>query len=107
MTDEITQAAPEASPVVVAPVEVAPSVTKTVRHQRKQSAVNTLSAETEITTVVTDDESAELPASVKLASPYAFYDDAGALQSWAAGQVVDDAAVIALLVDRGAIFEAE
>lgn len=103
---EIVAAAEVAAVAAIAP-ESAPAATKTVRHQRKKSSVNTVSAETEVTTVVTDDEAVELPASVKLASPYAFYDDAGELQSWAAGQVVEDAAVIALLVDRGAIFEAE
>ncbi|NMM21837.1 MAG: hypothetical protein HHJ15_18110 [Rhodoferax sp.] len=110
---EGNEAAANAAPEIVSvaavaaiAAESAPASTKTVRHQRKKSSVNTVSAEIEITTVVTDDVEA-MPVRVTLASPYAFYDDAGALQSWAAGQVVDDSVVIAVLVDSGAIFEAE
>lgn len=79
---------------------------RTVRTQVNETSVLATTAETVTTTAVQDTQVDELPASVTLAAPYAFYDDEGALRSWGQGRVVDDPAEIALLVERGAIFEA-
>lgn len=84
----------------------APKGKRTLRTQVQQSSVLAATAETVTTTDVQDKEVDELPASVKLAAPYAFYDDEGALHSWPQGFVAVDAAEIALLIERGAIFEA-
>jgi hypothetical protein len=92
----------------VAPVAAEPAKGKSkIRRQKQVTTVNTLTAEPVTETVVVESEDADLPASVKLAAPYAFYDDVGALRSWAAGQTVEDLAEIAILVERGALFEAE
>lgn len=45
------------------------------------------------------------PVYVTLSAPYAYYDDAGMLHSWSAGQKVEDAADILLLTERGAELE--
>jgi len=45
---------------------------------------------------------ATLPQSVTLASPYGFYDDDGAGNWWAAGQVVTDPDEIMILIERDA-----
>ncbi len=119
--DENTQAPAEAAqnaaPEVVAPQAPAaqapaaqvdasePAQPKKVRRQRAQVSTNPVTAEQTTETVVDEVDAAALPSSVTLAAPYAFYDDAGELRSWAQGRVVDDPAEIALLVDRGAIFE--
>lgn len=89
----------------LAPVEAAPATV--VRRQRKQQTMNVLTAQLQDETVITDDLAEALPVSVTLAAPYGFYADDGQYHAWAAGQTVVDAAVIALLVARGAIFEAE
>lgn len=52
-------------------------------------------------------KAAALPASVKLASPYAFYDDDNNMRSWSHGQVVTDPEHIAVLLERAAPLEAE
>ena len=44
-------------------------------------------------------------ASVTLAAPYAFYDDAGDLQAWQAGYAESDPVKIAVLIQRGAPLE--
>lgn len=101
MTDELNLpdiAVPEAA--TIAPVAV-------VRHQRKKQTVRALTAEVQEETVITDDATDVLPTRVTLAAPYGFYAEDGAYVAWAAAQVVEDAAEIALLVARGAIFEAE
>jgi hypothetical protein len=101
--------APEVAPVVVDPVPapVAPTVKTKVRHQRQKQVTSIVTAEELTETEITDDDVDVLPASLTLAAPYAFYDDAGAMHQWLAGQTVADATEIALLVDRGAIFKAE
>jgi hypothetical protein len=43
-----------------------------------------------------------LPESVTLAAPHGFYDEAGDLQAWLAGEVVTAKAEIKLLIERGA-----
>ena len=48
-----------------------------------------------------------LPESVKLASPFGYYDDDGTGHFWSAGHVSTDPEEIALLVEHGALFEAE
>lgn len=101
MTDEINLP----DEVAIAPDVARVAPVAVVRHQRTKRTVNPVTAETLEQTVITDDAADVLPARVTLAAPYGFYDDAGVYQSWAAGQVVQDAAVIALLVARGAIFE--
>jgi hypothetical protein len=45
---------------------------------------------------------AKLPDSVKLAAPHGFIDEAGDLQAWLQGEVVNKAADIKLLIERGA-----
>lgn len=47
-------------------------------------------------------KSGDLPASVKLAAPHGFIDEAGDLQAWLQGEVVTEAKDIALLIERGA-----
>jgi hypothetical protein len=48
-------------------------------------------------------QNADSPASeVVLAAPYAYYDEDEKLHAWSAGEVVRDAATIALLTERGA-----
>lgn len=93
-----------AAPAVAQPVK---GSTK-IRRQKQVTTVNTLTAESVTKIEVVESEDAELPKSVKLAAPYAFYEDeGGALRTWAAGQTVEDPAEIAILVERGALFEAE
>jgi hypothetical protein len=114
MNDFEIPAFDQQSPVFdpIAPVYSAPVAPvkarggKALRTQTRVTEVDPVTAVASTKTVIEDTEPSELPASVKLAAPYAFYDDNGELQSWAQGQIVDDAEVIALLVDRGAIFEA-
>ncbi len=45
---------------------------------------------------------AMLPDSVTLASPYGYYDDAGVMRMWFAGQVVTDSDQIEDLLERDA-----
>lgn len=88
------------------PEATKPSGKKTTRRQR--SATRAQLDGTELTdTTVTEEGVATLPATVTLACPFAYYDDAGDLHSWGAGRVVTDADEIADLAARGAIFEAE
>jgi hypothetical protein len=47
-------------------------------------------------------KTAPLPDSVTLAAPHGFYDEAGDLQAWLAGEVVTAKAEIKLLIERGA-----
>jgi hypothetical protein len=47
-------------------------------------------------------KTASLPDSVTLAAPHGFYDEAGDLQAWLAGEVVTAKADIKLLIERGA-----
>ena len=47
-------------------------------------------------------KTASLPDSVTLAAPHGFYDEAGDLQAWLAGEVVTAKAEIKLLIERGA-----
>lgn len=89
---------------VAAPAKVARR--GTLRVQRQVVAVDPVTADATTETVVQDEEESALPESVTLASPYAYYDDEGALHSWLGGQVVTGAEEIALLVGRGAIVEA-
>lgn len=49
--------------------------------------------------VTQETECAPLPARIELTAPFGFYDEAGTLRMWQAGQVVDDPADIATLVD--------
>lgn len=89
---------------------LAASQKKGKRNVRRQVTTNVVDAATTGTvkkTNVVDSDEAELPARVTLAAPYAFYDDENVLHSWLAGSVVEDPAEIAVLVDRGAVFEAE
>jgi hypothetical protein len=44
-------------------------------------------------------------AAVRLVSPFAFYDDAGALHSWTEGAIVADPDEIGILTARGAPIE--
>lgn len=99
----------EVAPVVVDPVPapVAPVVKTKVRHQRQKQVTSIITAEEQTVTEITADDVDVLPTSLTLAAPYAFYDDAGEMHQWLAGQTVSDATEIALLVDRGAIFKAE
>lgn len=99
----------EASAPLTAPVDSAPVAKgkRTVRRQVTAKVVDAANTTTVETTKVVDTDEAELPPSVKLAAPYAFYDDDGQLHSWLQGSEISDADTIALLVDRGAIFEAE
>ncbi len=108
VVDPVTTA-PEVAPEVVDPVPapVAPVVKTKVRHQRQKQVTSIVTAEEQTETEITDDDVDVLPTSLTLAAPYAFYDDAGAMHQWLAGQTVSDATEIALLVDRGAIFKAE
>ena len=108
VVDPVTTA-PEVAPVVVDPVPapVAPVVKTKVRHQRQKQVTSIVTAEEQTETEITDDDVDVMPASLTLAAPYAFYDDAGEMHQWLAGQTVSDATEIALLVDRGAIFKAE
>lgn len=39
-----------------------------------------------------------VPSSIKLTNPFGFYDDAGTLQMWQAGQIVTDPSEIATLL---------
>ena len=74
-----------------------------VRRQGKGSVMSIITAiPREVATIDEDDE--QIPASVTLAAPYAYYDDSDVLRSWAAGQVVADASDVSLLIERGAIF---
>lgn len=57
-----------------------------------------------LTETVTEKVLDSMPVQVTLAAPHAFYDEAGKLFSWAAGQVVDAADEVELLVKRGALF---
>ena len=78
-----------------------------VRRQKVEVVTDVVTDQKTTRDVLTDEDVEALPASVKVAAPYAFYDDNGKLHSWAAGQVLDDAEEIAILVDRGVIFEAD
>lgn len=100
------EVAPQATPEPTAAPAPAPKGKRTVRTQVKETSVLATTAEKVTTTAVQNTEVDELPARVVLAAPYAFYDDDGALRSWGQGRVVEDPAEIALLIDRGAIFEA-
>lgn len=53
----------------------------------------------------TKDEPATMPASVTLASPFGFYDDAGLGRFWSAGQVVTKPDEVAILIERMAPLE--
>lgn len=44
----------------------------------------------------------ELPAKLRMTHPYAFFEEAGRLRSWAVGEIVTDLHEIALLVERKA-----
>lgn len=87
------------------PVPTSKGKKPTIRREGKATRVIPASAETVTDAVVTDTEVDALPASATLAAPYAFYDDDSKLHSWAAGQVISDPNELALLVERGAIFE--
>lgn len=111
VSDTIATAIPVESesptePIVVVAAEPVQEKAK-VRRQKQVNSVSILNAESATETVVIETEEEELPKSVKLAAPYAFYDDGGALRSWSAGQVVEDSVEIAMLVDRGVLFDAE
>ncbi|MGJ7529847.1 hypothetical protein [Variovorax sp. GB1P17] len=80
---------------------------RAVRRQVTTQIVDAAATSTVATIDVVGTEEAELPSRVTLAAPYAFYDDDGVLRSWLGGSVVEDPAEIALLVDRGVVFEAE
>lgn len=77
-----------------------------VRTQVQRTVVDPATTSTRKTTDVDEDEVDELPTKVTLAAPYAYYDDENVLHSWGQGRVVEDPDEIALLVARGAIFEA-
>jgi hypothetical protein len=103
---QVTKTEAPAEPA--APVAAEPPKGKTkVRRQSQVKTMNVVTAEEVTKTEVTEEEADDLPKSVKLAAPYAFYEDDGALRSWAAGQTVEDPAEITVLVERGALFEAE
>lgn len=99
VTADATTQAPDAP--------VAKSEKRTVRRQSRVDKTDPVTAVTVTQTVVKDEEADALPSSVKMAAPYAFYEDDGSLRSWSAGQIIEDAEEIALLVVRGAVFEAE
>lgn len=96
----------EREKLVAAEIDPPPAKGRRVRRQVTAPVLNTLTATTSPQTSVLDEDVTELPASVKLAAPYAYYDDAGELHSWLQGSEIADTDTIALLVERGAIFEA-
>jgi len=76
-----------------------------VRRQAIATVVNPMTAESSVQAQINEDDLPELPKQIKLAAPYAFYDDDGKLHSWAAGAIVTDADEIATLIERGALVE--
>lgn len=108
-SDEVpaTATAPPDAPPPDAP-PLAPKARKPTK--RTQATVTKTDPVTDVATtsdVIDQVELDELPATATLAAPYAFYDDDGALHSWAAGHVLVDADEIAMLMDRGALFTPE
>ena len=104
-----TDTSAASAPAVETPAPAEPDKPVKVRRQGSKKVTNPITAEVTTEPVIEETES-PMPTSVTLAAPYAFYDDSGSpdhgkLYSWAAGQVVEDAATIALLVERGAIFK--
>lgn len=99
--------AAEIDPAAPAAPAPGPKGKRAVRRQVTTQVVDPATTSTVQKTDVVDTEEADLPARVTLAAPYAFYDDENVLHSWLAGSVVEDAGDIALLIDRGAVFEAE
>lgn len=105
--------APVADPVAPVPPadDPAPAAsTKKPRRVRRQEKVvqrDLATGQDSVVAAVTDEELAEAPTKVTLAAPYGFYEDDGALRSWAQGQQVEDPDEIALLIERGAIFTSE
>ena len=85
------------------PAEPTPKVV--VLRQRLIRRMNPVSAQFIEHFGVEEEELDELPESVTLAAPHAFYDDNGALHNWHQGQIVTDPEQIALLISRGVIFE--
>lgn len=86
------------------PNDEAPQKIVVLRH-RLVRRMNPVSAQFIEHFGVEEEERDELPESVTLAAPYAFYDDNGALHNWHQGQVVTDPEQVALLISRGVIFE--
>lgn len=55
---------------------------------------------------VPEPQSPPPPAKVRVRNPYGFFDDNNRYRSWAAGDVVSDAAEIAMLVERKVLLDA-
>lgn len=106
-------AAPAAPPVDPIPpaTDTAPAADikkpRRVRRQEKVVQRDLATGKDSVVAAVTDEDLAEAPTKVTLAAPYGFYEDDGALRSWAQGQQVEDPDEIALLIERGAIFTSE
>ena len=79
------------------------------RARRQKSAVvtNPMTGLSTVDSVVTEDDSPELPSKVTLAAPYGYYDEENQLKFWPQGYVTENPDEIALLVERGAIFTSE
>jgi hypothetical protein len=112
MSDETIPGAgvPPPPPVFTPVAPAPPAKTKVKTTVRRQAVVVKTDPVTDVKTttdVITDVVVDETPATATLAAPYAYYDDDGKLNSWAAGQVLVDADEIASLIERGAIFTAE
>lgn len=103
--DALPDALPETRPVAVDPEP--PASTRKKRTQKTVQTVDPVTANVTTTDVLGEVILDALPASATLAAPYAFYDDAGTMHSWAAGQMLVDADEIAMLLDRGALFTPE
>ncbi|QOR55276.1 MAG: hypothetical protein SHS37scaffold220_45 [Phage 67_12] len=103
MSDDTNHAAPEFVPVPNAP----PAAKHKKRTQTTVKTVDPVTSNVTISDVLGEVDLDAVPASATLAAPYAFYDDEGAMHSWAAGQVLVDPDEIAMLLDRGALFTAE
>lgn len=93
-----------AEPTVEQPTTEAPQKIIVLR-QRLIRRMNPVTAQNIEQFGVEEEERDELPESVTLAAPHAFYDDNGALHNWHQGQVVTDPEQVALLISRGVIFE--
>ena len=88
------------------PAEAAAEKTRKVRRQRDVLVTDPATDTSTLTAVILDEDATDLPQTATLAAPYGFYDDDGSYLSWAAGQVLTDAAEIAMLIERGAVFTA-
>jgi hypothetical protein len=104
MSEESNSPPPVFQPVAPAPPK-APKPTGKTSIRTKADAVVTdiVTGVKTMTETIVEKVLDSQPVKVTLAAPHAFYDEAGKLFSWAAGQVVEDADEVKLLIERGAL----